>query len=356
MCKTLIIAEAGVNHNGDINIAKKLIDVASDAGADFVKFQTFKASKLASVHAEKAEYQSVATGIDGTQLEMLKKLELSHESHEVLIDYCHHRNIGFLSTAFDLESLKFLCSKLQSEYLKVPSGEITNAPLLVAHARTGKKIILSTGMASLGDIEDALGALAFGFINDVGNPKIDIIKEYYSKAMMTGLLKDKVILLHCTTEYPAPFNEINLTAMNNLGSIFGLPFGYSDHSEGIVVPIAAAAKEAVVIEKHFTLDKNMEGPDHKASLDPIELKQMINAIRHVELSLGVGQKFAVNSEIKNKNIARKSLVASKAINKGDIFTENNLTAKRPGYGKSPMLYWDYIGTIATKSYSEDEII
>lgn len=356
MHKTLIIAEAGVNHNGDINLAKKLIDVASDAGADFVKFQTFKASNLASIHAAKAEYQSVATGKEGNQLEMLKKLELSHSSHEVLIKYCQHKNIGFLSTAFDLESLEFLKTRLDSVFLKVPSGEITNAPLLVAHARTGKKIILSTGMADLGDIENALGALAFGYINTKGNPKLDVIKESYSTAMMSGLLKDKVVLLHCTTEYPAPFNDINLNAMNNLGSTFDLAFGYSDHSEGIVVPIAAVAKGAKVIEKHFTLDKTMIGPDHKASLNPNELKQMIKAIRQVELALGVSQKFAAGSEIKNKVVARKSLVVSKKINKGDVFSENNLAIKRPGSGISPMLYWDYIGTIATQNYSEDEII
>ncbi|WP_028862341.1 N-acetylneuraminate synthase [Psychromonas aquimarina] len=353
---TLIIAEAGVNHNGDMQLAKKLIDVAAGAGADIIKFQTFKAKKLATTSALQAEYQTKNIGKSESQLEMLKRLELKYEDHFILVDYCKHKDISFLSTAFDEESLAFLVDKLGQTLLKIPSGEITNAPLLLAHARTGLDIIISTGMASLSEIEMALGILAFGYSQTNETPSVDKFETAYYSEKGQAYLKEKVRILHCTTEYPAPLEEINLNAMLTIRDSFKLPVGYSDHSEGIIVPVAAVAKGARIIEKHFTLDQNMEGPDHKASLEPTELQEMIALIKKVEIIEGNGIKGPSSSEIKNKVIVRKSIVATRSIKKGETFTEDCLAIKRPGNGISPINYWDVVGKRAIKDFKEDELI
>ena len=352
-----IIAEAGVNHNGSSKMAFQLIDSAVEAGADAVKFQTFKAENLVTKTADKAVYQKEITGGTETQFEMLKKLELPHDLHYELIEYCQKQKIEFLSTAFDLESLDFLVNNLKLKTLKIPSGEITNGQLLLAHAKTGRKLILSTGMATLGEIEEALGVLAFGLINDknLKPSKTAFQKSYFSTAGQK-ILKNKVTILHCTTEYPAPLNELNLNAIQTMRTAFGLQTGYSDHSEGITVPIAATAMGATMIEKHFTLDRTLPGPDHKASLEPGELKAMVEAIRTVEQSMGNGLKGPMRSELKNRPVARKSLIAAKEIKQGEKFTEENITVKRPGAGISPMEYWDMVGKIAQQRYSADEVI
>ena len=327
MNRTLIIAEAGVNHNGDIKLAKKLIDIAADAGADYVKFQTFKADKLVSTSAKKAEYQIINTDNAGeTQLHMLQKLELSQKNHIELINHCNQKNIQFLSTAFDLESLEFLKS-LNLKIGKVPSGEITNLPYLQAIAKAFPKIILSTGMADLEEIKDALA----------------IILE-------SGITKSNITILHCNTEYPTPMADVNLLAMHTIKKEFGVNVGYSDHTLGIEVPIAAVALGATVIEKHFTLDRTLPGPDHAASLEPAELKAMVKAIRNIELALsGDGKKEPSKSELKNKTIARKSIHLIKNLPKGHILTEKDLIMKRPGDGISPML----LSQVLDKSIKSD---
>ncbi|MDL0147274.1 N-acetylneuraminate synthase [Campylobacter felis] len=330
MKKVLIIAEAGVNHNGDLNLAKKLIEQAAKAGADIVKFQTFKAEDCVSIKAKKAKYQLENTAKDESQLEMIKKLELSREAHFELMKHCKKHNIAFLSTPFDLESVAFLQS-LNLSYFKIPSGEITNFPYLKAVAKCKKKVLLSTGMANLGEIEAAL----------------EILRKNGTK---------NITLLHCTTEYPAPFEEVNLNAIKTLKEAFKLKVGYSDHTKGIVAALGAVALGAVVIEKHFTLDKTMEGPDHKASLEPSELKELCEGIRTLEKALGNGIKKASKSEAKNIIIARKSLVAKCEIKKGDKFSEQNLTTKRPGSGISAMRYEEYLGKRALKTYKKDELI
>jgi N-acetylneuraminate synthase len=354
---TLIIAEAGVNHNGQEDLAFKLVDAAFEAGSDIVKFQTFKAVNLVTASAQQAEYQITNTGKEESQLAMLSRLELSYESHHRLLAYCNELGIEFLSTAFDLESLYFLVHDLGLKKLKIPSGEITNAPLVLAHAQMGCDLIVSTGMASLSDIEGVLGVIAFGYLNDANKqPSVEAFEEAYLSKQGQQLLKEKVTLLHCTTEYPAPVSDINLNVMNTMSQAFSLPVGYSDHSEGIVVPIAAVAKGAVLIEKHFTLDKSMDGPDHKASLDPLELKAMIDAIRIVELAQGYGIKGPQPSEVKNKAVARKSLIVKGKIQVGDVFSQDNVTVKRPGSGMSPYQYWDIIGSKSKKSYSDGDFI
>lgn len=331
--KVLIIAEAGVNHNGDINLAKKLIDVAANAGVDYVKFQTFNSKKLVSKNAEKASYQKESTGnTSESQLEMLKKLELTREMHDELITYCDSQDIKFLSTGFDLESIEFL-NGLDLDLFKVPSGEITNLPYLRKVGSLGKPIVISTGMADINEIRDAL----------------EIV-------LSAGANKTDITMLHCNTEYPTPMGDVNLKAMNTIGEIFDVAVGYSDHTLGIEVPVAAVAMGATVIEKHFTLDKNMEGPDHKASLQPNELKAMVTAIRNIEKALGHGRKEPSESEIKNKEVARKSIIAKKPIKEGEPFTEDNLTVKRPGSGISPMKWDKLIGTAAQKDYKEDDLI
>lgn len=352
---TYIIAEAGVNHNGSLDMAKKLVEVAADAGADAVKFQTFKADKLVSRFAPKAEYQTRTTDADESQHEMIRKLELDENAHERLIEHCKVCGIEFLSTPFDLESVDLLAGRFDLPIIKIPSGDITNAPLLLKIAQAGKPVILSTGMSTLGEIEDALGVLAFGYLGKSG-PAIAAFREAYCSTEGQAILQGNVTLLHCTTEYPAPIGDVNLKVMNTLKSAFGLPVGYSDHTEGIAVPIAAVARGAVVIEKHFTLDRTLPGPDHKASLEPNELKQMVTAIRVVEQALGSGRKHPAPSELKNICIARKSLVAACTIMVGEAFSAENLAVKRPGNGLSPMGYWNSIGTTTRCDYAKDELI
>ena len=330
MKKVLIIAEAGVNHNGDINLAKKLIEQAAKAGADVVKFQTFKANSCVSVSAKKAKYQLETTAKEESQLEMIQKLELSYEAHFELIEHCKKHGIAFLSTPFDLESVEFLRG-LDLPYFKIPSGEITNLPYLKAVAKCKKKVLLSTGMANLGEIEAAL----------------TILRKNGTR---------NITLLHCNTEYPTPFEDVNLNALKTLKEAFKLEVGYSDHTEGIVASLGAVALGAVVIEKHFTLDKTMEGPDHRASLEFEELRALCKGIRELEKALGSGIKKASKSEAKNKIIARKSLVAKREIQKGEKFSEQNLTTKRPGSGISAMRYEEYLGKRALKTYKKDELI
>jgi len=354
--KVYIIAEAGVNHNGSLELAKQLVDVAVESGADAVKFQTFKAEKVVSRFAPKAEYQTLVTQALESQLEMIKRLELDEQNHKILMDYCDQRNIQFLSTPFDLESVDFLSQILKLSQLKLPSGEITNAPLLLRAAQTLKPIILSTGMSTLGEVETALGVLAFGYTQTDELPSITSFQSAFRSDMGQKALKEKVTLLHCVTEYPTPFDEVNLKAMDTLKAAFGLTVGFSDHTLGIAIAIAAVARGAMVIEKHFTLDRNLPGPDHQASLEPDELKTMVQSIRQVEMALGSGLKVPAPSELKNQSVARKSLVAENDICIGSIFTDENLTAKRPGTGISPMYYWEYLGKKSVQNYSKDEVI
>jgi len=329
---TLIIAEAGVNHNGDMGLAKRLIDVAADAGADLVKFQTFSAERLATQSAPKADYQNQTTDQVESQFAMLKQLELSMQMHEVLIAHCQQRNIGFFSTGFDIQSLDYLAS-LGAERFKIPSGEITNLPYLRHVGGLGKPVILSTGMATLGEIEAALEA-----VETAGTPRTHIT------------------MLHCNTEYPTPMQDVNLRAMCSIRDAFGVAVGYSDHTSGIEVPIAAVALGATVIEKHLTLDRNLSGPDHKASLEPDEFAAMVRAIRNIEQAMGDGIKRPSPSEAKNKPIARKSLVAAKQIRAGEQFTDENVTVKRPGTGISPMR-WDEVMLLRARfDFSVDDPI
>jgi len=331
--KTFIIAEAGVNHNGSIDLAKQMIDVALEAGADAVKFQTFKTENLLSKNAPKADYQKVVTGSSETQYEMIKKLELDENAHKILSAYCREKSIQFFSSPFDLDSIDLL-NKLGMEIFKIPSGEITNLPYLRKIGGLEKKVILSTGMANLDEIEDAL----------------DVLKN-------AGTELKNITLLHCNSEYPTPIEDVNLQAMLTIKSDFpGIQVGYSDHTTGIEVTIAAVALGASIIEKHFTLDKNMEGPDHKASLEPDELKAMVCAIRYIEKALGNGIKKASLSELKNKPVVRKSIVAACDIQRGEIFTEKNITVKRPGTGISPMRWDEIVGKKSTKDYHEDDLI
>ncbi|WP_348709024.1 N-acetylneuraminate synthase [uncultured Pseudoalteromonas sp.] len=353
---TLIIAEAGVNHNGSDELAYALVDAAYQAGANIVKFQTFKAKNIVTEDAEQAEYQVTNSGQKESQFAMLKRLELSYDTHHKLVKYCQDKGIEFLSTAFDSESLDFLVNDLGITRLKLPSGEITNAPLVLEHARTGCDLIVSTGMATLSEIEQVLSVIAYGYLNKLDPPTDELLQAAYFSDEGKRLLKQKVTLLHCTTEYPAPFNDINLNAMDTMADSFKLAVGYSDHSEGITVPIAAVAKGAVLIEKHFTVDKNLPGPDHKASLDPIELKNMVDGIRIVEQVLGDGIKGPRPSEVKNKAVARKSLVAAKNIAVGETFSVSNLAVKRPGSGINPIHFWRYLGSESKQGYKAGDLI
>ena len=332
MPKTFIIAEAGVNHNGSLELAKKLIDVAVNAGADAVKFQSFKADSLVSKSAQKADYQKLTTSPDESQYQMIKKLELDENAHRELIRYCNEKKILFLSTPFDLDSIELL-NNFGMPIFKIPSGEITNLPYLRIIGSLGKEVIISTGMADLGEIEDALDVL-----------------------MRAGTPKEKITILHATSEYPCPIEEVNLRAMQAIRAAFGVKVGYSDHTQGIEVSIAAVAMGACVIEKHFTLDRNLPGPDHKASLEPGELKHMVAAIRNIEAALGDGIKLIAPSEARNKPVARKSLVAKQAIKAGDVFSIDNITAKRPGTGISPMRWDEVIGRTAVYDFKADELI
>jgi N-acetylneuraminate synthase len=353
--QTYIIAEAGVNHNGNREWAFKLVDAAVEAGADAVKFQTFVARNLVTKSAPKAEYQVRNMAGSKSQLEMLTELELDHQTHLDLVAYCEKKKIDFLSTAFDFESLKFLTEGLGLKRLKIASGELTNSPFLYEHARSGADLIVSTGMANLGEIEKALGVISFGYTSSE-SPSIDGFYRALASKEGQRKLKEKVILLHCTTEYPAPLEEINLRAMGTLSSSFQLPIGYSDHSDGITVPIAAVAMGANLIEKHFTLDKTLPGPDHKASLEPSELRQMVAAIRATELCLGSSLKSPTVSEVKNRAIARKSIVAASDIKKGEPFTKENLAFKRPGTGMQPEKFWDLLGKVSGRDWVEGELI
>lgn len=328
----IIIAEAGVNHNGDLGMALKLVDVAADAGADFVKFQTFSADRLATATARKADYQVASTGDGGSQHAMLRSLELSDEMHLRIVDRCRERSIGFLSTAFDIESIDFLIG-LGIPLLKIPSGELTNLPYLRHVAAIGLPTILSTGMAELDEVAQAIIALE-----------------------NAGLPQSHLTVLHCTTEYPAPFADVNLRAMLSMREAFGVEIGYSDHTPGIEVPIAAVALGARVIEKHFTLDCDLPGPDHRASLPPNQLVAMVRAIRNVELALGSGDKRPSAAETKNKDVVRKSIVAARAIRAGEAFSAENLAVKRPGTGLSPMRWDELIGRPARRNYAADEMI
>ncbi|MDP3302082.1 MAG: N-acetylneuraminate synthase [Sulfuricurvum sp.] len=332
MKKVFIIAEAGVNHNGSIELAKKLIDTAVDAGADAVKFQTFKAEKLVSKNAKKADYQKQTTDSSESQFDMLKKLELDAATHHELIAYCNEKKIMFLSTPFDHDSIELL-HDLGLEIFKIPSGEITNLPYLRHIGKLGKQVILSTGMADMGEIEDAL----------------DVLTE-------AGTKKENITVLHANTMYPTPMEDVNLRAMSTIGNTFDVAYGYSDHTLGIEVDIAAVAMGACCIEKHFTLDKTMEGPDHKASLEPDELKAMVKAIRNIELVLGSNVKKPSKSEKPNIQIARKSIVAKTVIKKGEVLSKDKLAVKRPGNGISPMRWDEIVGAIASKDYQADELI
>jgi N,N'-diacetyllegionaminate synthase len=330
--KTLIIAEAGVNHNGDIEKAKQLIHAAKYAGADIVKFQTFKSGNLVGKNADKASYQKLTTGSNERQYEMLRKLEISESEHNILVNECQEVGIEFLSTAFDAESFDMLL-EIGIKLVKISSGEMTNLPLIRHMTRLNLPVILSTGMANLGDIEAT----------------IDVIER-------VGTSRSNITLLHCTTEYPAPINEVNLRAMVNMKNAFGICVGYSDHTLGIEVPIAAVALGARVLEKHITLDRNLPGPDHHASLEPEEFRSMVNAIRNIEVALGDGIKRPSETELKNKPIARKSLVAIRPIREGECFSAENIGAKRPGFGISPMRWDEVIGRSATRDYLVDQVI
>ncbi len=330
--RVMIIAEAGVNHNGSLERALRMIDAAASAGADIIKFQSFKTEKLVTADAPKAAYQQTNTGETGSQFGMLKKLELAEDAHVLLMNYCREKGITFMSTPFDAESAEML-NCLNVEMFKVGSGDLTNLPLLRQLAGYGRPIILSTGMADMDEIEKALEVVING-----------------------GLVKEKIIVLHANTDYPTPYSDVNLTAMLAIKRKFGVTVGYSDHTDGIEVPVAAVALGAQVIEKHFTLDRNLEGPDHKASLEPAELSAMVRSIRNIEIALGNGKKIPSAGERKNMAAARKSIVAACTIYKGELFTEENLTVKRPGTGICPLRWDQIIGTFATRDYRKDELI
>jgi N,N'-diacetyllegionaminate synthase len=330
--RTLVIAEAGVNHNGDLQLARQLVAQAAAAGADLVKFQSFVASRNITASAPKADYQVASTGGGESQLDMVRKLELSRRDHELLVDECRRHGIGFFSTAFDAESFDLLLS-LGAQRVKIPSGEITNLPLLRRFAGSGLPVLLSTGMATLGEIEQAIEVLEAG-----------------------GTSRSRITVLHCTTEYPAPVDEVNLRAMASMRAAFGVEVGYSDHTPGIEISVAAVALGATVIEKHFTLDRNLPGPDHQASLEPAQFRAMVDAIRNVEKALGDGIKRPTPSELRNRPIARKSIVASRPIRAGEIFSTDNLAVKRPGTGMSPMRWDEIVGRPAKRDFHTDEMI
>ena len=353
--KTLIIAEAGVNHNGDLDLARRLIDSAAHSGADVVKFQTFTARSLASPSAEKAKYQFEGSSDGESQLSMLEQLELPRSWHETLIQHSKDRGIRFASTAFDASSLEFLAN-LGLPFLKIPSGEITNSPLLLRFARTGQDLILSTGMSRLGEIEEALATLAWGYSQQSQPSGPDDIWRNWSSKSCRDLLSGKVTLLHCTSSYPAALDSANLNALGTLRGAFGLPVGYSDHTQGQIASLVAVSKGASVIEKHFTLDRTMRGPDHKASLEPNELLEFVGAIRDVEASLGDSAKVPQASEFETIRVARQRLIAAEPIRAGQVFTEENLTTSRSHSGILPTQIWSLIGLTATKDYEPGEEI
>jgi len=351
----LIIAEAGVNHNGSLDMARRLIDAAADAGVDVVKFQTFRAELLATAQATKANYQVVNTKESGSQLDMLRALELKLEDHYALIEHCRQREISFMSTGFDCESLSFL-GTLNMPAIKLPSGDITCAPLLLQAAQLRQRLLLSSGMSTLTDLERALALLSWGLLHDGYPTHQDEIDSCYFSSDGQNALQSHVTVLHCVTQYPAPAESVNLRAMDTIAKAFGLPVGYSDHTLGIEMSIAAVARGATVIEKHFTLDRTLQGPDHLASLEPDELKHMVSAIRNVETGLGYTQKLPVVAEQPNRSVARRSIVARRPIAKGVELTLDMLDCKRPGTGISPMDIWSLIGRPASRSFAHDEQI
>ncbi len=356
--KTFIIAEAGVNHNGSLWLAKQLVDAAALAGVDAIKFQTFHADELVCVTAPKAAYQTKTTATDESQYDMLKALELTENDQIDLQAYCKKQNILFLSSPFDIKSVNFLYHQLQVPIFKIPSGEITHFPLLLHLAQTNQPVILSTGMSTLGEIENALAVLAYGYLQLANKIPVSLqaCNEAYFSEAGQAILKDKVALLHCTTEYPAPFAEANLHVMNTLHQAFNLPIGYSDHTLGLAVSIAAVALGACIIEKHFTLDKTMPGPDHQASIEPDQLILLVQNIRQVELALGKNKKLPTPSELKNRLIARKSMVAANKIVQGDILNSQNIICKRPASGLSPTHFWEKMNKPAERDYEKDEFI
>lgn len=353
--RVLIVAEAGVNHNGSLARAHQLVDAAAGAGADAVKFQTFKAERLASAAAQKAAYQVRETGAGQSQLEMLRALELSPDAHAELIQHCADRRIEFLSSPFDEDSLALLV-RLRVKRLKLGSGELTNAPILIAAARSGLDVLVSTGMATLAEVEAALGALSFGHLNRQTVPSRAAFADAWASDGGRSWTRAHVTVLHCTTEYPSPVGDANLRAMLTMRDRLGVAVGYSDHTVGDSTILAAVAMGATVIEKHVTLDRHLPGPDHKASIEPDELKRLVDAIRSVEAALGNGIKAPAPSEIANMAVARKSIVAAAPIKKGEVFTAALLTVKRPGTGRTPFDLWDIIGTIASRDYAADESI
>lgn len=351
--RVTVIAEAGVNHNGSLDRALALVDTAARAGADMVKFQTFKADKLASSRAPKADYQARNTDQTTSQLDMLRALELSDSDHEALIDRCKQRGIHFLSTPFDPGSLSLLADRFKLPTIKLGSGELTNGPLLLQAARTGRRLIVSTGMGTLDEVRDALGVLAFGYAGE-GEPTRKAFATAYASQAGQDALRSKVTLLHCTTEYPSPLDDVNLRAMDSLREAFGVEIGFSDHTEGITIAIAAAARGATVIEKHFTLDRNLPGPDHKASIEPHDLEAMIRGIRDVERALGDGLKVPRASEKANMAVARKTLVAARELAAGEVIGPADIDVLRAGSGLSPMAFWELVGTHTARAYSAGE--
>jgi N-acetylneuraminate synthase len=351
--RTLIIAEAGVNHSGSIDTALALVDAAADAGADIVKFQTFNAKSLAGRSARKADYQQRTTDAAESQREMLKRLELPHEAHHVLIARAKERGVEFLSTPFDHESLSFLLS-LDLPRLKIGSGDLTNAPLLHSIARADRPLILSTGMATLAEVEEALGVLAHGYAGSEDPPGIPAFRSAWRDPQARLALSRRVSLLHCTTEYPCPSADVNLAAMQTMRSAFQLSVGYSDHTDGIEISLAAVAMGATIIEKHLTLDRKAEGPDHAASLEPGDFSHMVSAIRRIEGAIGDGIKTPKNSEIRNIPIARKSIVAARALQAGHVIGPDDITSKRPGSGRPPIEHWSLIGTTAPRRFEPDD--
>jgi N-acetylneuraminate synthase len=357
MKHTYIIAEAGVNHNGDLARALEMIQVAASAGCDAIKFQSFIPAELASPHAAKADYQKQRQANDENQLEMLSRLSLDFDQQRSLYEACAQNNIDFLSSAFDLTSLAFLTSELKLGTIKLASGEITNAPLLFEAARRQCKLIVSTGMSSMSEIDDALAVIAFGYLQSDAPNNLQQCRDFYRQnEQAREHMNARVSLLHCTTSYPCPLDQVNLNAMSLIAAHTGLPVGYSDHTEGITVSLAAAAAGARIIEKHFTLDRSLPGPDHRASLQPDELQHLVEEIRKVDLALGENLKALQPAENDNLSIARKSLVAKSHIKAGDSYRDDNITTKRPGTGISPMVYWDYLARRANRDYAPDDAI
>ncbi len=350
-----IIAEVGVNHNGDPDLAMELVNIAREVGADAVKFQTFDASALVTSRTQKARYQQAVTGNTESQQQMLAKLQLDMEAHYNLMQRAGELDLLFMSTAFDSQSLRFLVDELTLPVLKIPSGEITNGPLLLEYAKACRNVVLSTGMSTLAEVQTALSVLAFGLTGGK-LPSIDAFNKAFGSDEGQVALKRYVTLLHCTTQYPAPYDSVNLNALRRMQSAFSLRIGYSDHTPGVTVACAAVALGARVIEKHITLDKTLPGPDQAASLEPQEFQEMVEGIRIVEQSLGDGNKVPHEAELENLPVARKSLIAAKKINKGELFSSENVVAKRPGAGRSPMEYWSLLGVAATRKYEPDETI